>query len=171
MFNARIRRPISAALPCLLQATASNYELLTPHCEAARRVSPSALVASTVPAADMVAHAVGTEHLTGFNVPRSSPPTLVRWRRQSAAHVAQQGMLAVGALPRLYLHWEFYQPGMENMGKQMSPLHFLKLKKGGLAAMLGGSVMAWPGLAVGCTLLFCAVGFEPCSSRLAVGAS
>jgi hypothetical protein len=56
-------------------------------------------------------------------------------------------MLAVGALPRLYLHWEFYQPGMENMGKQMSPLHFLKLKKGVLAAILGGSVMAWPGLA------------------------
>ena len=49
-----------------------------------------------------------------------------------------------------YLHFEFYQPGMGNMGKQMSPLYFLKLKKGGLAAMVGDGLQA--GLAVGCIL-------------------
>ena len=54
-----------------------------------------------------------------------------------------------------YLHWECYQPGLENMSKPVSPLYFLKLKKGGLAAMVGGVSSPWCGTALwvlGCGL-------------------
>lgn len=33
-------------------------------------------------------------------------------------------------------HWEYYQPGMESMLKPMSPQYFLKLKKGGVVALV-----------------------------------
>ena len=34
----------------------------------------------------------------------------------------------------VFLHWEYYQPGFENMRKPMSPVYWLKLKKGAVVA-------------------------------------
>mgnify|MGYP001811110207 CR=1 FL=1 len=34
----------------------------------------------------------------------------------------------------VFLHWEYYQPGFENMRKPMSPMYWLKLKKGAVVA-------------------------------------
>lgn len=33
--------------------------------------------------------------------------------------------------------WEYYEPGMEAAAKPMSPHYLLKLKKGGVAALVG----------------------------------
>ncbi|PSC68601.1 hypothetical protein C2E20_7774 [Micractinium conductrix] len=38
----------------------------------------------------------------------------------------------------VFLHWEYYQPGFENMRKPMSPVYWLKLKKGAVVARAMG---------------------------------
>lgn len=39
--------------------------------------------------------------------------------------------------------WEYYEPGMEAAAKPMSPHYLLKLKKGGVAALVGDSLVKW----------------------------
>lgn len=43
----------------------------------------------------------------------------------------------------VYLHREYYQPGLQSMVKPMSPQYFLKLKKGGLVALVSERPGRW----------------------------